>query len=679
MDNVGETSVAAAASTLSESGRFLALADTIDALVFVTEPSGKMLWTNQTFIEETGYRAEDFWFENQKNPFLHPDDAERVGDFLQAFASSSARNSTPIENRFFDRWGRIHTYCSRIAKIAWEGAEALMFVTRPLDDVSDERSTGVDGSYRSLVENADIGILKLSLDGRFHFSNRRFHELSGFDPVALKDRNFFGLMDPADREVSRQRFAVLADSSRIKLEVRLVGSRGQTLILEVGANRLEDPAEQGLVLATIRDITEARQLEMNIREAQKLESLGVFAGGIAHDFNNLMTAVLANASRVEALVDPHSEIGQAFHSIRFAGHQAAALSKTLLAYIGQAPTTNERVDVRQLAGDVAALARSVGPKSISITVDQNAGAAPVNVTGDRGQLSQVLMNLVINAAEAIPSRDGHPGDGRVTLSVDEVVATEALSTKAWTFSEPVQNARYARIQVRDTGAGIAPQLRHRIFDPFFTTKATGRGLGLAAVLGVVRVSRGAIAIESREGEGTLVEVLLPCNASEGGVEADVRGGSSIDASSPSRRSEPADDEASCARVIRSADRSILFVDDEWFLRETGRQILEDAGFHVTCAEDGARAMTVFEAAPQQFAAVVVDLTMPVVGGLEVVERFRTLVPNLPVVCVSGYRKEAGMKVPADTIFVEKPYEAAELVAAVKSVILARRPARSAAL
>jgi len=358
--------------------------------------------------------------------------------------------------------------------------------------------------------------------------------------------------------------------------------------------------------------------------------------------------VLANAAHAEALVGSRAELAAPLHAIQLAGKQAAALSKSLLAYIGQAPTVAEATDLSALVVDIVALGRAVVPKQIELRTEAPMGR--VDVVCDRSQLSQLVMNLLNNAAEAI-------GDvkGVVTVTTDVVELARARDERArereaerW-MGTPPDRGRYARLRVTDTGQGMSAEVRARIFDPFFSTKAPGRGLGLAAVLGIVRTHGGAIALDTERGRGSTFEVLFPPG------------------SATSRRRQPAPSPQP-DRAGAVLTKPVLFVDDEWILRETGRQILEDAGFQVMVAADGVQAMALFDADPDRFAAVLVDLTMPGPSGDVVIARMRDRRPQLPVVRMSGYRAPDDASACRGCVFVEKPYEASELAEAVRRAL-----------
>ena len=372
----------------------------------------------------------------------------------------------------------------------------------------------------------------------------------------------------------------------------------------------------GAVLV-VRDISEQRRSEEEYREreealrqAQKLESIGVLAGGIAHDFNNLLTGIMGNAgmARRAVLAGRTEHATNMLQDVLKACERAADLTRQLLAYAGKGQFVIEAVDLCRLVTEVSTLIRASISKKITLVLDVPDECPPIE--GDRTQLQQLVMNLVINGGEAI-------GDDAGTLSVR--LRTEQFTERRErmrTEGFPIFPGEYVRIDVIDSGTGMDDETRDRIFEPFFTTKFLGRGLGLSAALGIVRGHRGAIGVQSEPGRGTRFTVLLP-------VIREPR-------RRPRRSQEVYPDHE---------DRgvgTILVVDDEPAVRALAEGVLRDAGYEVELADDGVQAVERLRALGDRVSLVLLDLTMPRLGGAEAALELRRVVPNIPIVAMSGY-------------------------------------------
>jgi signal transduction histidine kinase len=383
------------------------------------------------------------------------------------------------------------------------------------------------------------------------------------------------------------------------------------------------------VLARRHAEAQRRAVEQRIQETQKLESLGILAGGIAHDFNNLLTAILGNASLLRTEF-PSSE--QALHSleqIEAASARAADLCRQMLAYAGKGRFALQTLDLNEVVRDSQSLIRVTVPKKVALTIDLAADLPPV--FADHWQLQQVLMNLVINAAEAL-------GEGQGTLAIrTESRHLDGRALAATVFSPQLIPGRYVVLSVSDTGVGMTAEVLSRIFDPFFSTKFTGRGLGLPAVVGIVRAHQGGLRVESMPGAGSTFELLLRAQNGRATVAADER---------------QVPDEATLARWRTTG--TVLVVDDENGVRELLRSVLERAGLTVVMAEDGREAVEAFRPIADTVSLALIDLTMPGLDGRETLAAMRGIKPDLQALLMSGYS-------PADVVnagsygFLQKPF------------------------
>lgn len=367
---------------------------------------------------------------------------------------------------------------------------------------------------------------------------------------------------------------------------------------------------------TARKEADARrsEVERQLLESQKLESLGILAGGVAHDFNNLLVGVLGSASMLRAEVSHDPRLEALVDAIEQSGTRAADLCRQMLAYSGRGRFVLVDADISAVVLELAELMRSSVPRRIEFDLDFEPNLPPV--LADVTQLRQVVMNLVLNAAEAIG--DQH---GRVVFRTRKIVAS-AERLAAAISSEIAEPGEYVELEVVDDGCGMSAEVRKRMFEPFFSTKFTGRGLGLAATLGIVRGHRGAIEVASQPGSGTRVSVLLP-----------VRRAPAEEPRSATTDSAPVD------RVgERETPRSgeILVIDDEQAVRMTLAGMLSRVGFSVVATDDGESAVRWVADRPDRFILAIVDLTMPKMDGDQVSRALRRAAPNLPTLVISGY-------------------------------------------
>ena len=389
------------------------------------------------------------------------------------------------------------------------------------------------------------------------------------------------------------------------------------------------------------DITEKRRIEEQLRHTQKLESLGVLAGGVAHDFNNLLTGILGNASLALDVLGPHHPDRFLVEEVMKAAERAADLTRQLLAYAGKGRFVMRTVNLSRLVREIAGLLQTSIPKTVQFRL-QLADPIP-GVDADPGQLQQIVMNLVINGAEAI----GPEGGVVLVRTSVQPVDTQYIATMN-AAAGSLAPGDYVCLEVHDTGSGMSEETLSKIFDPFFTTKFAGRGLGLSAVLGIVTAHKGALKVYSQPGQGTTFKVLFP--VSRTAIEAP----------------------ASAAAGDLAGSGTVLVVDDEELVRQTARHTLERYGYTTLSAANGAEALEVYRAAAGAITLVLLDLTMPVMNGEEALRQMQAINPQVRVLLSSGYNEvEAVQRFAGKGLagFIQKPYTAAALAEKVKEVMV----------
>jgi two-component system cell cycle sensor histidine kinase/response regulator CckA len=379
---------------------------------------------------------------------------------------------------------------------------------------------------------------------------------------------------------------------------------------------------------------ERRVLEEQLRRAQKLESLGLLAGGVAHDFNNLLTGILGNASLVMDMIPLDPAARGMMQDIIRASERAADLTRQLLAYAGKGKFVIEAVEVSTVVRDISELIRASVPHTVELSLDFQPDLPPLE--GDPTQIQQLVMNLILNAVEATGER---PGTVRVATGIRDILGSEPV---AQFRPDPPPPGRYLKIQISDDGCGMTDAVKAQIFDPFFTTKFTGRGLGLAAALGIVRSHRGAISVESAEGMGSTFTVLLPAIPT-----------------APMPKNT-----ASVANAgVETGAGAVLVIDDEDVVRRTARAALEHFGYTVFEAADGRDGADLFSRLHDRISAVLLDLTMPRMDGYDVWRYIRRIRPDMTVVISSGFEESDAMRQFTEDpalLFLKKPFTATAL-------------------
>jgi len=516
-----------------------------------------------------------------------------------------------------------------------------------------------EARYRVVSQMSCDLIFEVDREGRQTYIGPGSEEILGYTPEEALRLEPWSLIHPDDearvreqlaREFLRDAGKRLEESPRNRklrvMEFRLRHRDGRWLWFETLGLTYPRADGEPRFLAVSRDVTKRKlaeqarlELEESMRHAQKLKSLGVMAGGIAHDFNNLLTPILGTAGLLLTELPEDAPMRVPLQKIQQAARRAAALTDQMLAYAGQEPLRVERLDLSKLVDEMQELVTS----SISgkTTLDLQLESGLPAVEAEAGQLGQVVVNLITNAAESLAD-----GAGRITVRTG-VVNVDAPPTGAL-FAETMTSGQHVTFEVTDTGCGMDAETCAQIFEPFFTTKFTGRGLGLAAVAGIVR-SHGAIEVESDPGRGTRFRVLLPVVAGP--------------VAQPARERVP----IGGWRTTGIA----LVIDDDEAVRELAEDVLRHTGMEVLTASDGHEGVKLFGLHADRVRVVLLDRTMPALSGADTFEAIRELRPDAKIVLVSGYREErvadelAGRGISG---FLKKPFSPDTLLARVREAV-----------
>ena len=487
--------------------------------------------------------------------------------------------------------------------------------------------------FRRLYESNIIGIVSGNED-RVIEANDVFLQMVGYtrEDLAAGRLRWYEMTAPEFRHLGPQTIAdVKSTGSYGPFEKQYLRKDGGRISALVGCIRLQDSPYRDLCF--VLDLTERQKLQQRILETQKFESVGVLAGGIAHDFNNLLVGVIGHASLAQEMMPAGHAARDLLNQVIKNGEQAAHLTRQMLAYSGKGRFLLEPLNLSALFEEISILV--IPAISKDIVLDMNLPHDLPEVEADRGQMRQVFTNLVLNAAESIPEKGGHIW---VETGVREIESPRPESE--WAAGEVVAG-RYVYLEVIDTGCGMDHTTRTKIFDPFFTTKFVGRGLGLAAVAGIVRGHKGAISVISAPGHGSRFLALFPASLRGARLRA---------------VPEPVEQ--------RHVKGTVLVVDDESVVRQMARAALERHGYEVMVAENGRQAIELFNRNPMDFSLVVLDLSMPGMSGAQTLPALRRTRPEIPVLITSGYSESqvlgmfAGQNVSG---FLQKPFSSQILV------------------
>ncbi|MBJ6725182.1 PAS domain S-box protein [Geomesophilobacter sediminis] len=542
------------------------------------------------------------------------------GDEVGALAASINEMSSQVKQKTHD------------LEIANEDL-AVKLVER---DAAVESLKSSESKFRSFVDHSFDVIFVLDAQGVFQFVSRSWEQHFGYPASEVIGQEFAPCVHPDDVAPCFEYLSQILSTGEggTSPAYRVRCADGSWRLFMANGTLYRDASGRVLYLGIGHDITDQRKaeeerlsLERQLLHAQKLESLGVLAGGIAHDFNNLLMAILGNADLALMRIGNDSPGAENLRKIEQASARAADLAKQMLAYSGKGKFLVEKIDLNQLLKDmVSMLEVSVSKKAaLRLNLHDPIPAIEADIT----QIRQVVMNLVINASEAIGEVNGV-----ITLTTGSLDCDQNYLKGVW-LNDHIRAGRYVCLEVTDTGCGMDKETMGKIFDPFFTTKFTGRGLGMAAVLGIVRGHNGGINVYSEPGKGSMFKILLPAAG----------------ALQPPTATEQA------LKEWRGGG-TVLLVDDEETVLDIASEMLQELGFDVVTARDGNEALALFRERSSKIVLVLLDLTMPHLDGEQCFHELRRIVPEVQVVMSSGYteqeitRKFAGKGLAG---FIQKPY------------------------
>ncbi len=645
-----------AQSLLESESRYRTVIDQTGQMIYDLDvPSGRVAWFGTTAIQKiTGVSSEEFnrgGLESWKAS-LHPADQAAAVARLQHCLATGEPCHAEYRMRHKDGSYRL---IEEQGVVLRDQKGPFTRMLGCMSDITDRKQSEISllrerALLRQIIDLVPHFIFAKDITGKFILANQPVASAYGTTLEKLigkTDADF----SPAQQEVSH----FISDDLEVIREGRPKTVAEETITDATGKTRflstIKIPfrfsdTETPAVLGVSVDITELKksdqarqQIERKLLETQKLESLGVLAGGIAHDFNNLLTGILGNASLARMDLPRTSPMLPVIEQIELATHRAADLCKQMLAYSGKGRFVVQQLDLNQLVEDTTHLLNISISKNCVLRF--NLTAELPAISADATQIRQIIMNLVINASEAIGTRSGVIALSTGVARVNQDYIATLLHPGGVTEGD------YVFFEVSDNGCGMSAATLEKIFDPFFTTKFTGRGLGLAAVLGIIRGHKGGLKVYSETGRGTTFKILLPCGAAT----------TERTSSAP-----PIPDKK------WRGQGTVLIVDDEETVRTVSARILESLGFSVVLAADGREALEAYRREPARFTVVLLDLTMPHMDGEETFRQLRHLNPGVKVVLMSGFnQQEAVSRFTGKGLagFVQKPFEVGSIMAAVR--------------
>ncbi len=578
------------------------MTETLGAAVFIFQGT-QMRYANPAAERISGYHRDElcrmpFW------QIIHPDYRDLI---KQRGLARQRREPVPTryEVKIITKSGAERWVDFTGGNITFEGQPAVLGTAFDITErkVAEEALRESEERFRRLVELSPDAVVVHS-GGTIVFLNTAGATLIGAArPDDLIGASVLQFVHPDYQEVARRRMQrVMAGGTADRIEEKLVRLDGQTIDVEVAGTRTTYQGRPAVQLM-VRDITDRKRLENQLRQAQKMEAIGTLAGGIAHDFNNILAAIIGYTELATFDIPRTSPAWRNLQEVLTAGHRAKELVQQILTFSRPRDHRRQPVRLHLLVKETLNLLRATLPSTI--TINNQAVQNADSVLADPTQLHQVLMNLCTNAEHAMRSRGGNLDVGIESVDVDLTFALR---------HPPLQPGPHVRLTVRDTGHGIPPEVVDRIFEPFFTTKDVGEGsgMGLAVAHGIVTSHGGAITVDSTPDVGTTFAIYLPC----------IR-----DTSPPPG---PVTD------AMPQGQGRILVVDDEDALTRMNQDMLERLGYEVVTCSSGPEALERFRAEPEHFDLVLTDQTMPALTGRMLTEELRRLRPDIPIVLCTGF-------------------------------------------
>jgi two-component system cell cycle sensor histidine kinase/response regulator CckA len=498
-----------------------------------------------------------------------------------------------------------------------------------------------DERYRKILENVLVGVYQVTLDGKFIFANQKMTEMFGYSSYEELEA-IDSIAELYARSEERQKVV-----DEIISKGFIIGERefrrkdGHSIWVKLQTRKTTNNEGAIILEGLMEDVTEFKKLERQLLQAQKMEAIGTLAGGVAHDFNNILTSIIGNAELMLMTVDKDGPLREEIEEIKIAGERAAALTRQLLAFSRKQIVQPEILDLNELLTDIEKMVVRLIGEDVEIRMIPESALWRIEI--DPGQMEQVIINLAVNARDAMPT------GGKLTIETANMDLDENYFAEHGIVEE--RPGPYVMMAVSDTGSGMDKEVQEHIFDPFYTTKEKGKGtgLGLSTIYGIVKQNNGFIWVYSEPGQGSTFEVYLP--KVKGDVKAEEKGQTPVE--------------------NLDGFETVLIVEDNDSLRKLARTVLKQNGYKVLAAENGEDALRISMGNKGPIDLIVTDVVMPKMSGRETVERLQPLYPKMKVIYMSGYTDNSivhhGVLTPGLN-FLEKPFSPEGLARKVREVL-----------
>ena len=492
--------------------------------------------------------------------------------------------------------------------------------------------------HRELFENANDGIAVIDKNGTIVDVNKRFCDIHGFGKNVLAGTHF-GILEVKDNEGEKEeRMRRIQSGESFVYEAAHYKRDGSTILFEVSSKAINIGGEL-YIQSFYRDITEKKQLQGQLLQSQKMESVGTLAGGIAHDFNNIVAIILGHISLLNDCAGLDDKAKQRVRIIENSARKAGQIVSKLMSFSRKASFEILPVNLNNIIKDTVELCETMA-RSRKVAIKMETGDNIPCIHGDSNQMEQVLMNLFVNAMDAMP-------DGGTII-----IRTEFVEIERNNHVHPLlSSGKYILIKVTDTGTGIPEEIKDKIFNPFFTTKGPGKGtgLGLAMVYGIVKEHKGVLNVKSKTGKGTTFEIYLP--PSDAAIHEVVK----------------------TSNHLLTANARILVVDDEKDMLNFMKEIIEGAGYKLLAADNPYYALEIFGEVADNIDLVITDIVMPLMDGRKLIKHFKTFKPAIKAIAISGYDAARNREDADIDAFISKPFEKDSLLSAIRKVLGAELP------
>ncbi len=634
------------------------LKESKDRFHYLLESTGDCIWqTNEkneyTYVSHNikdliGYRQEEIL---GTTPLNHrpTEEGKRITEIFTPIAEAK-KSFKNLENMVLHKDGHeVIIETSGVPTFDAEGNySGYLGIARNITDRKKAEKALMESEqrYRELTNLLPQTVFELDLKGNFIFVNRYAYEATGYSPEDVKKGfNVLQIISPEDREKAMNNIKeVLTTGRQSGCEYTILRKDGTTFpVISYSSPIIIEGKPAGL-RGIVVDITEQkkaeeerRKLELQLQQAQKLESLGILAGGIAHDFNNILTGILGYADLALMETAKDSPAKDYIQQLVISSRRAADLTKQMLAYSGMGKFLIRPINLSEAIKNMTKLLEVSVSKKCLLTYNLPEDL-PI-IEGDIAQIQQIIMNLIINASEAIGDNNGEIKIETGIINYDRICVSGIMA-------ENLQKKDYVYLEIKDTGSGMTEELQNKIFDPFFTTKFTGRGLGLAAVLGIVRGHHGTITVSSKVGSGSVFTVFFPVSEKF-----------EITGTGRDRNNNHIND-------------TVMVIDDEQTVLAVAEAMLKKLDFKVLTENDSRKTLDLFKNNKEKISLVILDMTMPYMDGSEIFKQLKKIKPDVKVILTSGYNEQAAINhfTEKDLAgFIQKPYTLEELKKIIEKV------------